>query len=190
MRENGDQSADVVMAESVSMAMLVVLETSSPEERAVSVLREVFGFGHHELASAVDKSPGAVRQMAHRARAHVQSRRAGFEPVDPQQATEITNRFFTAAMTGDLDGLMQMLAPDVVWTADSNGKRSAARKPVTGAETVAKLILGTVQVAGSTGRVEPTMYNNAPALKVYVDDSLEGVITLEIIDGLITHFYA
>ncbi|MFS0899421.1 RNA polymerase sigma-70 factor [Mycolicibacterium litorale] len=188
--ESNDASTDVVLAESVSMAMLVVLETLTPDERAVFVLREVFGFGHDEIAAAVGKSVASVRQMAHRAREHVQSQRRRFQPVDPKTSTEITARFFAAASTGDVDGLMELLAPDVVWTADSAGKRSAARRPVVGADRVSKLILGLLRVAGEGGRIEPAMYNNAPALKLYLGDSFEGVVTVEVVDGRISHFYA
>jgi RNA polymerase sigma-70 factor, ECF subfamily len=187
---NTDASADVILAESVSMAMLVVLETLSPDERAVFVLREVFGFSHDEIASTIGKSTAAVRQMAHRAREYVQSRRKRFEPVDPKLSMEITSRFFAAASTGDVDGLIDMLSADVVWTADSDGKVSAARRPVAGAERVAKLVIGLVRGAGESGRVEPAMYNNAPALKLYLGDSFEGVITVEFTDGRISHFYA
>jgi RNA polymerase sigma-70 factor (ECF subfamily) len=188
--EPKDALADVVLAESVSMAMLVVLETLSPDERAVFVLREVFGFSHEEIASTIEKSPGAVRQLAHRAREHVRARRKRFEPVDPRMSMEITARFFAAASTGDVDGLLEMLSSDVVWTADSDGKVSAARRPVTGADKVAKLVVGLVRVAGESGRVEPAMYNNAPALKLYLGERFEGIITVEITDGLISHFYA
>jgi RNA polymerase sigma-70 factor (ECF subfamily) len=183
-------SADVLLAESVSMAMMVVLETLSPDERAVFVLREVFGFSHDEIASAIGKSVSAVRQMAHRAREHVQARRKRFDPVDQQQSVALVTEFFTAAATGDVDGLMSMLAPDVVWTADSNGKASAARRPVHGADKVAKLVMGLVRFAGDTGRVEPAIYNSAPAFVLYLGDNLEGVITVEFIDGRITNFYA
>src|SRR6478736_5376171 len=120
--EAKDASSDVVLAESVSMAMLVVLETLSPDERAVFVLREVFGFGHDEIAGAVGKSVASVRQVAHRAREHVHARRKRFEPVDSAKTAELTDQFMTAATTGDLDGLMAMLAPDATWTADSGGK--------------------------------------------------------------------
>ena len=185
-----DASADVVLAESVSMAMLVVLETLSPDERAVFVLREVFGFSHDEIAAAVGRSVAAVRQMAHRAREHVQSRRKRFDPVDPQVSAEITSRFFTAAATGDLDGLMAMLAPDVAWTADSDGKVSAARRPVLGADRVARLVLGFARMAGAEGRVEAAVYNSAPAMVLYLGDHLEGVVTFEVVDGRITNFYA
>jgi RNA polymerase sigma-70 factor, ECF subfamily len=185
-----DPSADVLLAESVSMAMLVVLETLTPDERAVFVLREVFGFDHDEIAATLGKSTAAVRQMAHRAREHVHARRKRFEPVDPKVSTEITTQFFTAAATGDLAGLMAMLAPDVVWTADSDGKVSAARRPVSGAERVARLIIGLIRVGGPDGRVEPAIYNSAPALVLYLGDKLEGVVTVEVIDGKITNFYA
>ena len=187
---DADPSADVVLAESVSMAMLVVLETLSPDERAVFVLREVFGFDHDEIAETIGKSTMAVRQMAHRAREHVQSRRKRFEPVDPQFSTELTTRFFTAAATGDLDGLMAMLAPDVVWTADSDGKASAARRPVSGAERVARLVMGLVRLGGTGGRVEPAIYNSTPALVLYSGDHLEGVVLIEVADGRIANFYA
>ncbi|MBX7450802.1 RNA polymerase sigma-70 factor [Mycolicibacterium sp. 3033] len=185
-----DPSADVVLAESVSMAMLVVLETLSPDERAVFVLREVFGFDHDEIAATIGKSTVAVRQMAHRARQHVQSRRKRFEPVDPQFSAELTTRFFTAAATGDLEGLMAMLTPDVVWTADSDGKVSAARRPVAGAERVARLVMGLVRLGGPDGRVEPAVYNSTPALVLYTGDRLEGVVLIEMNDGKISNFYA
>lgn len=185
-----DASADVVLAESVSMAMMVVLETLTPDERAVFVLHEVFGFGHDEIASAIGKSAAAVRQMAHRAREHVQSRRKRFSPVDPQESAELTTRFFAAAATGDLEQLVSMLSPDVVWTADSDGKVSAARRPVAGAVNVARLILGLIRIAGDTGRVEPAMYNNTPALTLYLGERLEGVILFDYTDGKITNFYA
>lgn len=183
-------AADVLLAESVSMAMMVVLETLGPDERAVFVLRDVFGFDYDEIASAVGKSTAAVRQMAHRSREHVRARRKRFEPVDARQSTELTTQFFAAAATGDVEGLVSMLAPDVVWTADSDGKVSAARRPVSGARNVAKLIVGLIRLAGPEGRAEPALYNNAPALVLYLGDRLEGVVSVEVIDGRITNFYA
>jgi RNA polymerase sigma-70 factor (ECF subfamily) len=188
--DTADPSADVVLAESVSMAMMVVLETLSPDERAVFVLREVFGFGHDDIASTIGKSTAAVRQMAHRAREHVQSRRKRFDPVDPKRSLELTAQFFATASTGDVPSLIAMLAPDVVWTADSDGKASAARRPITGADKVARLVVGLARFTVDGGRVEPAFYNGAPALVLYLHDKLEGVVSVEIIDGLITHFYA
>lgn len=186
----GDASSDVVLAESVSMAMLVVLETLSPDERAVFVLREVFGFGHDDIASAIGKSTASVRQLAHRAREHVAARRRRFEPVDPKRSLEITEQFFATVATGDFDGLVSMLAPEVVWTADSAGKVSAARRPVVGADKVARLILGLFKIAGDEGRVEPAFYNGAPALVLYRGAGLEGIITVELTNGKVSHFYA
>lgn len=188
--DDADAGSDVVLAESVSMAMMVVLESLNPDERAVFVLREVFGFGHDEIASAVGKSAAAVRQMAHRAREHVHARRKRFEPVDAATSEQITLQFFAAAATGDVSSLIELLAPDVVWTADSAGKVSAARRPVHGADRVARLIIGLLRMAGEEGRVELATFNNAPALKLYLGDSFEGVITVEITDGRISHFYA
>ena len=172
------------------MAMLVVLETLSPDERAVFVLREVFGFDYDDIASAVGRPAPTVRQIAHRAREHVRSRRRRFEPVDKALWAQITTEFLAAAATGDIEQLMAKLAPDVAWTADSNGKASAARRPVVGAEKVARFVAGMVRGAVGQGRFEQAVYNSAPALVLYLDDHLEGIITVEIMDGRITNFYA
>jgi RNA polymerase sigma-70 factor, ECF subfamily len=187
---SADASSDVVLAESVSMAMMVVLETLGPDERAVFVLHEVFGFSHDEIASAIGKSNANVRQLAHRAREHVQARRKRFDPVDPQLSMELTAQFFATAATGDVDALIALMSPDVVWTADSDGKASAARRPVLGSDKVARLVMGLVRGVSELGRVEPAFYNGAPALVLYLGDNLEGVILVEVTDGRITHFYA
>jgi RNA polymerase sigma-70 factor (ECF subfamily) len=185
-----DASTDVVLAESVSMAMLVVLETLGPDERAVFVLREVFGFAYDEIAGAVGKSVPAVRQISHRAREHVHARRKRFD-ADAGRSAEVTTKFLAAAATGDLDGLMTVLAPNVTWTADSDGKASAARRPVFGAERVGRLVLGLMRGADQfDARFDLAVYNNAPALVLYLGDSLEGVITIEVTGGQISHFYA
>ena len=187
-----DASADVVLAESVSMAMLVLLETLTPDERAVFVLREVFGFDYDEIAGAVSKSTATVRQVAHRAREHVHARRKRFEPVDAATTAEITEQFMTAAATGDMEGLLSMLAPDAIWTADSGGKASAARRPVVGADRVAKAIIGIFRLGQKLPdvRIQTAVYNSAPAVIVYSADHLEGVFLIEVTDGKITHFYA
>ncbi len=190
--DDRDASADVVLAESVSMAMLVVLETLTPDERAVFVLREVFGFDYDEIAGAVGKSVGTVRQVAHRAREHVQARRKRFEPVDTAKTAEITDQFMTAAATGDVEGLLSLLAPDATWTADSGGKATAARRPVVGAKKVANVLMGMFRFGQRMPdvRFEMVNCNNAPAMVVYSGDHLEGVFLIEIIDGKITNFYA
>jgi RNA polymerase sigma-70 factor (ECF subfamily) len=191
--DDRDASADVVLAESVSMAMLVLLETLGPDERAVFVLREVFGFDYDEIAGAVGKSVTTVRQIAHRAREHVQARRKRFDPVDSATTEQITERFMTAAATGDMAGLLSMLAPDVVWTADGGGKASAARRPVVGAEKVAAVLTRLFRVGPRllpNMRIETANCNTAPALVVYSGDHLEGVFLVEITGGKISHFYA
>ncbi|MEV5155939.1 RNA polymerase sigma-70 factor [Streptomyces werraensis] len=132
----GDTAEAVVDAESVSTALLVVLETLSPLERAVFVLREVFGFGHAEIAEAVERSETAVRQAAHRARAHVRARRPRFT-ADRSRQREVTERFLAATAGGDVNALMELLSPDVTLWTDGGGKVRQALRPVTGADRVA-----------------------------------------------------
>jgi RNA polymerase sigma-70 factor (ECF subfamily) len=189
--DDRDLSTDVVLAESVSMAMLVLLETLSPDERAVFVLREVFGFDYAEIADAVGKPAPTVRQVAHRAREHVRARRKqrGATEIDPQRNAEITAQFLATAASGDVEALMAMLAPDVTWTADGGGVVSAARKPVVGAEKVARAIAGLMRRGGAALRVEAVTCNSAPAVLFYLDEHLEGVITVEIAGASITNFY-
>ncbi|MGA5761335.1 RNA polymerase sigma factor SigJ [Nonomuraea bangladeshensis] len=188
--EENDASADVLLAESVSMAMLVLLETLTPDERAVFVLREVFGFEYHDIAAAVGKSVATVRQVAHRTREHVRARRRRFEPVDAATTARIIEQFMTAAATGDLAGLLALLAPDVAWTADSGGKTTAARRPVVGAEKVAAVLVNLFRL-GRPGdlRIERVNCNNTPAM-VLRGERLEGVFLIEIAGGRITNFYA
>ncbi|MGK5553225.1 RNA polymerase sigma factor SigJ [Actinomadura kijaniata] len=188
--EENDASADVVLAESVSMAMLVLLETLTPDERAVFVLREVFGFNYHDIAAAVGRSVPTVRQMAHRAREHVQARRKRFEPVDAATTARITERFMNAVASGDLEGLLSLLAPDVAWTADSGGKVTAARRPVVGAEKVAAILMSLFRRERLEGlRIEMVNCNNTPAV-VLGGERLEGVFLIETTGGKITNFYA
>jgi RNA polymerase sigma-70 factor (ECF subfamily) len=131
-----DVAEDVELAESVSIAMLTVLETLGPIERAVLVLHEVFAVPYDEIAEAVGKSPAAVRQIAHRARAHVAARRPR-TAVSRTEQQQVVDRFLAAATGGDVHGLLEVLAPDVVVVADSGGLAPAARRPVTGREKVA-----------------------------------------------------
>ncbi|PPJ29657.1 RNA polymerase subunit sigma-24 [Nocardia nova] len=186
-----DVSADVVLAESVSMAMLVLLETLGPDERAVFVLHEVFGFGYDEIATAVGKSVAAVRQVAHRAREHVHARRKRFEPVDSAEITRVTEQFLSAAATGNTAGLLALLAPDVTWTADSGGKALAVRHPVVGAEAVAEYALRLFEKTRNRPglRVETVNCNNTPALAIYENDVLRGIYVFDICDGKITDLY-
>ncbi|MFJ7947985.1 RNA polymerase sigma-70 factor [Streptomyces sp. NPDC096354] len=153
---SGDTAEAVTDAESVSMAMLVVLETLSPLERAVFVLKEVFDFSHAEIAEAVERSEAAVRQAAHRAREHVRARRPRFTTDRPRQR-EVTERFFSAATGGDVNALMELLSPDVTLWTDGGGKVRQALRPVVGAHTVAAWFaaIGTVTYQG----IEPADMN-------------------------------
>ncbi|BBX68583.1 putative sigma factor [Mycolicibacterium psychrotolerans] len=190
--DDRDAAADLVLAESVSMAMLVLLETLTPDERAVFVLREVFGFDYDEIAAAVGRSVATVRQMAHRARGHVHARRRRFGPVDTAWTAQITDRFLTAARTGDVEGLVSLLAPDVTWTADSGGKAAAARRPIVGARKVASVLRRFFEYVRDMAdvRFEITTCNFTPAVAVYQGNVFEGVFLIEIADGRITNFYA
>ena len=189
--DEGDASSDVVLAESVSMAMLVLLETLTPDERAVFVLREVFGFDYDEIAGAVSKSAATVRQMAHRAREHVQARRKRFGPVDAKRNAAITEQFLTAASTGDMDGLLTLLAPGATWTADHGGKASALPRPIVGARKVAAVMMALFRASQRMDiRFEIANYNSAPALVIYQGEKLEGVFVFEIIEDQITNLYA
>jgi RNA polymerase sigma-70 factor (ECF subfamily) len=136
-----DVAEDAELAESVSMAMLVVLETLSPLERAVFVLREAFGFSHGEIAEAIGRAEPAVRQLAHRAREHVQARRPRF-PADRAVRREVTERFLAASLGGDLDDLLRVLAPDVTLVADGGGLATAPRQPIHGRDKVARFLVG------------------------------------------------
>ena len=183
-----DVAEDVELADSVSMAMLLVLETLKPTERAVFVLREVFGLEYDEIAEAVDKKPDAVRQIAHRARSHVAARR----PAGPVSATETRNAlaaFQRAVNTGDLQGLLDILAPDVVFLGDGGGVKQAVLRPVMGADKVARLLaagLGNL----ATASLGPVQVNGHPALIIRFDGAIDTVMAIRIDDGLITGLYA
>src|SRR5215204_3912659 len=135
-----DVAEDVALAESVNMAMLVVLETLSPLERAVFVLREAFGMSYAEIANVLGRRVEAVRQLGHRARDHVQERRSRFD-ADQSEQRRVTERFLEATSTGDLEGLMAVLAPEVTLVADGGGRALAPRRPIWGAEKVARFLL-------------------------------------------------
>lgn len=134
-----DPAETAELGDEVSLALLVVLETLSPAERAVFVLREVFGLPAAEVAAALDRSESAVRQMAHRAREHVQARRPRFD-TDRQVQREVTERFLAACAGGDADALLAALAPDVVLISDGGGKAKAALRPILGADKVARFV--------------------------------------------------
>ncbi|MEZ3181593.1 RNA polymerase sigma-70 factor [Streptomyces pimonensis] len=184
-----DVAEDVELADSVSMAMLLVLETLAPTERAVFVLREVFGLEYDEIAEAVGKSPAAVRQIAHRARAHVAARRPR-GPVSPTETRNALDAFRRAVETGDLQGLLDVLAPDVVLLGDGGGVKQAVLRPVVGADKVARLLRGGLSRLTAEMTLGPAEVNGRPALVVRLDGALDTVLVVRVDDGLITGLYA
>ncbi|MBJ8345491.1 RNA polymerase sigma-70 factor [Antrihabitans sp. YC2-6] len=183
-----DVAEDVELADSVSMAMLLVLETLAPTERAVFVLREVFDLEYDEIADAVDKNPAAVRQIAHRARAHVAARRPR-GTVSAAASHDALEAFQRAINTGDLQGLLNILAPDVVLLGDGGGVVRAVQRPIVGADKVARLLGAGLSRLDGAASAEPAQINGCPALVVRIDGSIDNVVALRIDDGLITGLY-
>jgi RNA polymerase sigma-70 factor (TIGR02957 family) len=183
-----DVAQDVELAESVSMALMLVLETLSPTERAVFVLREAFDVSYDEIAAAVGKSAAAVRQIAHRARQHVDARRPR-EAASPSQTRAALTSFQRALETNDLQGLLDVLAPEVVLVSDGGGLKQAALRPVVGAEKVVRYIVGGIGKAEVTVTSDPTVVNGSPGLVLRVDGDLDGVVAVRVEEARITGLY-
>jgi RNA polymerase sigma-70 factor (TIGR02957 family) len=183
-----DVAEDVELAESVSIAMLTVLETLGPAERAVFVLREVFDVPYEEIAEAVGKSAAAVRQIAHRARRHVAARRPRMD-VSRSEQQRVVERFLAALTTGDVQGLMDVLAPDVVAVADGGGLARAVPHPVDGRERVAAFLSRFSQVAPDA-QVATLLLNGAVAARIDPAGELDTALTFVVEDGRITRIYA
>ncbi len=183
-----DVAEDVELAESVSMAMLTVLETLTPTERAVFVLREVFDLPYGEIATALDKTAAAVRQVAHRAREHVAARRPRMT-VNPAEQQQVIERFMAALTSGDVQALMQVLAPDVVVVADGGGLVAAARHPVAGADKVGAL-LSKFSTLAPAAVVDTLWLNGALGGRIVLDGQLDTVVSFVIEHGRIQRIYA
>ena len=183
-----DTAEKAVLADSVSLAVLVVLESLSPLERAVFVLREAFGYPYAEIASMLDRGEAAVRQLAGRARRHVEERRPRYE-VDPGRRRELTERFLAAAGEGDLEGLMALLAPDVRLVGDSGGKSRAPLRVLETADKVGRFVIG----AAAKGLPDPSFrfmeLNGGPALVVLSAGRPDSVFQLDVFDGRIQSVY-
>jgi RNA polymerase sigma-70 factor (TIGR02957 family) len=183
-----DVAEDVELAESVSFAMLTVLETLAPAERAVFVLREVFDVPYDEIAEAVGKSSAAVRQIAHRARRHMAARRPRME-VSRTEQQQVVERFLAALTTGDVQGLMDVLAPDVVLVSDGGGLVPVARHPVEGVERVATL-LSRFKTVAPDAVVGTVWLNGAPAGRIDLAGEPNTAVTFVVGDGRIARIYA
>ncbi|ONI91354.1 RNA polymerase sigma-70 factor [Actinosynnema sp. ALI-1.44] len=173
----------VTMAESVNMALLVVLETLSPAERTVFVLHEVFGMPFAEVTEAVGRTPAAVRQLATRARKHVRARTPRYD-LDPEQQKRVVTAFAEACVGRDLEGLVRLLDPDVVLNSDGGGLVKAARNPVYGADKVARFLVG----IGRSRAVDfrSVTVNGWAGLIRVVDGQLHSVMALSTADSRVT----
>jgi RNA polymerase sigma-70 factor (ECF subfamily) len=183
-----DVAEDVELAESVSIAMLTVLETLTPAERAVFVLRDVFDLPYPEIAAAVDRTPAAVRQIAHRARDHVAARRPRVR-VDRAEQQRVVERFLNALEGGQLQELLDVLAPDVVLVADGGGEAATIRRPMVGSDRVAAF-LSRFKSFAREAVVGTVWLNGAPAVRIDLAGRLDTAVSLVVADGRITHIYA
>jgi RNA polymerase sigma-70 factor (ECF subfamily) len=178
-----DPQRSAELADTVSMAALLLLERLSPLERAVFVLREVFGFGFGEIASAVGRSEAACRQLAVRARRHMDEGRPRFE-AGRREREELAGRFFEAFREGDVDGLQELLAADVYMVSDGGGKAPNFNR-ISGARNVARLLAAMVPLFGQIGMVvEPREVNGQPgAIFRDRDGKVLATVGLDILDG-------
>ncbi|MFC4125549.1 RNA polymerase sigma-70 factor [Nocardia rhizosphaerae] len=180
----------VLTGEAVTTAMLLVLETLTPVQRAVFVLREVFAFGYAEIAAAVGKSEAAVRQLNQRARERVHEKRHT-AVATPEQARSVTERFLVAAAGGDVQALMDVLSPDVVYLGDGGGLVNTTRRPVVGPDRVARLVVGLLRKGSGMGEVgiHFGVYNSMPAVVATLDGALDNVTAIEVTGDRITAVY-
>ncbi|MFF3457734.1 RNA polymerase sigma-70 factor [Streptomyces sp. NPDC002730] len=183
-----DTAERAVLAESVSLAVLVVLEALSPLERAVFVLREAFGFPYGEIATTLDRTEAAVRQLAGRARKHVEERKPRYD-VDPTERRDLTERFLDAASGGDLKALLSLLAPDVRLVGDSGGKSKAPLRVMQSVDKVGRFLFAVAQQPIQDMELRFVELNGGPALLVLSAGKPDTVLQLEVLDGRIQCVY-
>lgn len=191
-----DVADDAELADAVSLAMLVLLDSLGPMERAVFVLREVFGYGYDEIAEAVQRSPVAVRQVASRARRHLHERRpamvddtAGPTPRDLDRGAQVVSRFHAAAQgQGELQDLLDLLSPDVVLLTDGGGVVKAALQPIRGVEKVLRFLTG-VRPEGADVLIEVADLNGGPGLVIRESGHITAAVSALVEDGLVTELY-
>lgn len=183
-----DAAERAVLADSVSLAVLVVLESLSPLERAVFVLREAFGFPYAEIAAALDRTEAAVRQLAGRARRHVDERKPRYD-VDPGERRDLTERFLAAASGGSIEQLMALLAPDVRLVSDAGGKAKAARRVIETADKVGRFLAAVGQEVGPDWDMRVAEFNGGPAVACFVGGKPDTFFQIEVRDGAIQCIY-
>ncbi|MQS13481.1 RNA polymerase sigma-70 factor [Streptomyces kaniharaensis] len=177
-----DATEDVERAETVSLAVMVLLESLSPLERAVFVLKEAFGFSYKEIAEALDRTEAACRQVGSRAKAHVQAGRPRYD-APPELRRRATDEFLAACAGGDLNRMLELLAPDVTSWTDGGGVVRAALRPITGADKVARFILGVLSQLGEGADARPALVNGQPGLLVTVDGAVDSVMAFDFVEG-------
>ncbi|MFB6986020.1 RNA polymerase sigma-70 factor [Streptomyces sp. NPDC056230] len=183
-----DTAEQAVLADSVSVAVLVVLESLSPLERAVFVLREAFGFPYAEIAAALDRSEAAVRQLAGRARRHVDERKPRYD-VDPARRRDLTERFLAAAAGGDIQELLALLAPDVRLVGDSGGKSKAPLRIIESADKVGRFLFAVAHGQIPDPGFRFLELNGGPGLLVLSGGKPDSVFQVDIRNGLIQSVY-
>ncbi|MEU5330688.1 RNA polymerase sigma factor SigJ [Streptomyces parvus] len=183
-----DTAERAVLAESVSLAVLVVLESLSPLERAVFVLREAFGFPYAEIATALDRTEAAVRQLAGRARRHVEERKPRYD-VDPAERRDLTERFLAAASGGGIEQLLALLAPDVRLVADGGGKAKAALRVIETADKVGRFLFAVADEVDPDGEVRVVELNGGPAVVFFTGGKADTVFQIEVSQGVIQCAY-
>ncbi|SFE23708.1 RNA polymerase sigma-70 factor [Streptomyces mirabilis] len=183
-----DTAERAVLADSVSLAVLVVLESLSPLERAVFVLREAFGYPYADIAAVLDRGEPAVRQLAGRARKHVEERRPRYE-VDPAERRDLTERFLAAAAGGDLEGLMSLLAPDVRLIGDSGGLSKAPLRVIETADKVGRFLYAVAQQGVPDLSYRSLELNGGAALLVLSGEKPDSTVQLDVVDGRIQCVY-
>ena len=177
-----DVADQIERADSLSMAFLVMLESLSPIERAIFLLRDVFGYPYPEVAEIVGKSESNCRQIAHRAKEHIEARRPRFS-ADEKQREELMTAFFNACAMGDLEGLTNLLSEDVVLWSDGGGKVRAARRPIYGPAKVARFVLGILAKASGDIAIQVAEVNGQPGFLVFAGDRPDTVGSLDIGEG-------
>ncbi len=185
-----DPTEELELADSLSVAFLVLLESLSPEERAVFLLRQVFDYDYSEIASIVNKSEANCRQMVHRAQQHIAARRPRFTAT-PEQREQLTHTFMQTCTNGDMQGLLSLLTQDIVLYSDGGGKAHAARNPIYGPDKVARFIFGALGKLppGANFVVKTANVNGQSGIVAYLDDQPNTVISLDIAEGRIQGIY-
>lgn len=180
--DSSDMEDHAVLADSLSMAFLVMLESLGPIERAAFLLREVFDYDYEEVAAIIDKSEANCRQLVHRARAHVAEHRPRFD-TSHAQAQEITAQFLIAATTGDIDKLLDLLSEDATLWSDGGGKVAAAINPIYGADKIARFTVGLMKKAPEKFEARLAQINGQPGVLTYVDGKPYMAASFEVLDG-------